>query len=287
MHISNFDFYKDMLRERSGLVLTADKSYLLDSRLTPVAKKWGYDTLDALTTALRAGSEKDLEKDVIEAMTTNETSFFRDGRPFEIFRDVVMPAIAEKRAGQNTLRIWCAASSSGQEPYSLAITIMENRHLIPGLQVDILATDISDDILEIARKAEYSQFEVQRGLPVQLLMKYFEQHDDRWRLKDDIRNMVRFQNFNLLDEMTMLGMFDIIFCRNVLIYFSDETKSAILGKMARRLPRDGYLFLGGAETVIGITEDFQPLANHRGLYILNGADTEAAHKSLDKAANIS
>ncbi len=281
MRIADFDLYKDMLMKQSGLTLSADKCYLLDSRLTPVAKKWDFASLDTMSVALRGMPDPALVKDIVEAMTTNETSFFRDGKPFELFKEVVLPYIAKSRSTQRSLRIWCAASSSGQEPYSLAITALENQHLIPGWKIEIVATDISDDILEIARKAEYSQFEVQRGLPIQLLTKYFEQNNENWKLKEEVRNMVKFQNFNLLNDMATLGLFDIILCRNVLIYFNEETKKEILIKMAKRIPSDGFLFLGGAETVLGISEDFTPMSDCRGLYVLREGnyDMEALEKS--------
>lgn len=268
MRIADFDLYKDLLMEKSGLALSPDKSYLLDSRLTPVAKKWGFASLDTMSVALRGVPEPDLVKDVVEAMTTNETSFFRDGKPFELFKDIALPYVAKKRAANRSLRIWCAAASSGQEPYSLAMTILENQHLIPGWQTEIIATDISDEILEKASSGEYTQFEVQRGLPVQLLVKYFEQKEDNWVVKDDIRKMIKYQNFNLLNDMSGLGMFDIILCRNVLIYFDEETKGDVLARMSERMPSDGFLFLGGAETVLGISDKFEPMENCRGLYVL-------------------
>ena len=283
MRISDFDMYRDILMKKSGLSLTPDKSYLLDSRLTPVAKKWGYPSLDALTGAMRGVPEPDLVKDVVEAMTTNETSFFRDSKPFELFSDVVLPYMAQKRKSARKLRIWCAACSSGQEPYSLAMTILENQHLVPGWQIEILSTDLSDDILEKAASGAYSQFEAQRGLPVQLLLKYFEQRGEKWGVKDEIRKMVKFKNFNLLDDMAALGTFDIILCRNVLIYFEQATKQDILSRLAQRLAPDGFLFLGGAETVIGFSDAFQIMQDHRGLYVLNGGPHAAAEKS--KAAS--
>ncbi len=272
MRIGDFDLYKDLLKEKSGLTITPDKSYLLDSRLTPIAKKWGYPGLDALSIALRGVPEPDLIKDVVEAMTTNETSFFRDGKPFELFKETVLPHLLESRRTKRSLRIWCAASSSGQEPYSLAMALKENESLISGWNIEIVATDISYEILEQAEKGEYSQFEVQRGLPIQLLMKYFEQQQDHWKLKDVIRNMVKFKYFNLLEPMESLGTFDVIFCRNVLIYFDESTKAAVLEKMATRIPPDGFLFLGGAETVLGLTDSFKPMEGKRGLYILKDSN---------------
>ena len=266
MRISDFDLYKDLLKEKSGLTLTPDKSYLLDSRLTPVARKWNYANLEVMTMALRAMPPPELIKDVVEAMTTNETSFYRDSKPFDQFRDILLPHLIKTRANKRA-RIWCAASSTGQEPYSLAMLLKENAAKLPGWNFEIIATDIDTAVLETAKKAEYSQFEVQRGLPIQMLMKYFEQKGDRWLLKQEIKSMVQFKYFNLLEPMTSLGKFDIIFCRNVLIYFDRDMKSKVLQNMAGLLPEDGFVVLGGAETVLGITDSFKPMDNTRGIYI--------------------
>lgn len=266
MRIADFDLYKDLLKEKSGLTLTQDKSYLLDSRLTPVARKWGYESLDSMTMALRTLPKTELLRDVVEAMTTNETSFFRDSKPFDQFRDIIIPHLIKTRPGKRA-RIWCAASSTGQEPYSLAMLIKENAARLPGWQFEIIATDIDTNVLESAKRGEYSQFEAQRGLPIQMLMKYFEQKGDRWCLKSDIKSMVQYKYFNLLEPMHSLGRFDIIFCRNVLIYFDKETKAKVLQGMAQLLPDDGFVILGGAETVLGITDAFKPMDNTRGIYI--------------------
>lgn len=279
MRISDFDLYKDLLKEKSGLTLTPDKSYLLDSRLTPIARKWNYANLEVMTMALRAMPPSDLVKDVVEAMTTNETSFYRDTKPFDQFRDIVIPHLLKTRPTRR-VRIWCAASSTGQEPYSLAMLIKENAAKLPGWNFEIVATDIDTNVLESARKAEYSQFEVQRGLPIQMLMKYFEQKGDRWALKQDIKSMVQYKQFNLLDPMGPLGKFDIIFCRNVLIYFDRETKAKVLQSMSALLPEDGFVFLGGAETVLGITESFKPMENTRGIYIKPGSVVSAPAATL-------
>lgn len=275
MRIADFDIYKDLLEKHSGLSLSPNKSYLLDSRLTPVSKKWGFHSLEAMTVALRAVPSPELVHEIVEAMTTNETSFFRDAMPFELFQTKILPYFAKKRAPNRSLRIWCAAGSSGQEPYSLAITILENKALVPGWKIEILATDISDKMLEKARSGAYTQFEAQRGLPVHLLLKYFEQNGEHWAVKPEVRKMVKFQPFNLLNDMTPLGMFDIIFCRNVLIYFNEKTKTDVLERMAKRLPSDGVLCLGGAETVLGVTDEFQPLDKCRGLYVLRNSSYSA------------
>lgn len=276
MRINDFDLYRDLLKEKSGLTLTPDKSYLLDSRLTPVARKHNFANLEAMTMALRAMPPADLIKDIVEAMTTNETSFFRDSKPFDQFRDVVIPHLLKSRGGLKKARIWCAAASTGQEPYSLAMVIKENAAKLPGWTFEIIATDIDTAVLETAKKGDYSQFEVQRGLPIQMLMKYFEQKGDRWHIKQEIKSMVQYKPFNLLTPMAALGKFDLIFCRNVLIYFDRETKAAVLNNMAALLPEDGFMFLGGAETVLGITDAFKPLENSRGIYIKPTCTTIAA-----------
>jgi chemotaxis protein methyltransferase CheR len=251
------------------LVITPDKSYLLDSRLTPVAKKWNFASLDVMTLQLRALPDPKLIKDIVEAMTTNETSFFRDTKPFHLFQETILPYMLQHRGTKKSVRIWCAACSSGQEPYSLSMILKDMEAQLRGWRFDIVATDLSDEILDQARKGTYSQFEVQRGLPIQYLMKYFTQVGESWVLKDEIKSMVKFSTFNLLDEMNRMGTFDIIFCRNVLIYFDEKTKGGILGKMEKQLEKDGFLLLGGAETVLGITDKFSPMPEKRGLYIKN------------------
>lgn len=271
MRITDFDIYKDLLKEKSGLVLTQDKSYLLDSRLNPVAKKWGYENIDAMTGALRGVPPKELIVDIVEAMTTNETSFFRDIKPFETFKTVVLPYFAANPRAGKRLRIWCAASSSGQEPYSLAMLLKEEAAKMPGWTYEIVATDISLEILEQAKQGLYTQFEVQRGLPITHLMKYFTQQGEKWQLNQDIRGMIQFKYFNLLESMASLGKFDVIFCRNVLIYFDQQTKGNVLDRMATQCADDGFLFLGGAETVIGITDNFKNIPNQRGLYAKAGS----------------
>lgn len=267
MKVADFELYKSLLYDKSGLVITPDKSYLLDSRLTPVAKKWNYPTLDMMTLQLRAIPDQKLIKDIVEAMTTNETSFFRDTKPFTLFQETILPHMMQARASRKTIRIWCAACSSGQEPYSLSMILKEKEAQLKGWRFEIIATDLSEDILAQARKASYSQFEVQRGLPIQYLMKYFTQVGDLWQLKDEIKNMVKYSTFNLLDDMSRMGQFDIIFCRNVLIYFDEKTKGNILGRMDKQLEKDGFLLMGGAETVLGITDKFMPMPDKRGLYI--------------------
>ncbi len=282
MRITDFDIYKDLLKKSSGLVLSQDKSYLLESRLGPVAKKWEFASLEAMTVALQAVPDKKLVNDIIEAMTTNETSFFRDMKPFDLFRDTVLPYMLKNRVNQRKIKIWCAAASSGQEPYSLAMITKEQGSVFSGWDISVKATDISNDILDQARNGVYSQFEVQRGLPITMLMKYFTQEDEKWRMNDDIKKMIKFDYFNLLDSLTPLGTFDIIFCRNVLIYFDEETKAQIFEKMSKIIAPDGFLFLGGAETVLGITDTFKPVKDKRGLYVPK--DSQYGEESAENEA---
>ena len=266
MTSDEFDFLCKLLKERSGLVLTRDKAYLLESRLLPVARKADLKSVDELVAAVRMRPNSDLARDVIEAMTTNESFFFRDIMPFDQFKNFVLPELMKARAARRSIRIWSAACSSGQEPYTLAMLLAESQAKLTGWTIDILATDLSTEILDKAQAGLYSQFEVQRGLPIQFLMKYFKQQGERWQIDAGIRSRVRFRVFNLLDEPTSLGGFDVIYCRNVLIYFDQPTKTVVLDRLARILAPDGYLFLGGAETVLGISDKFQASAENRGIY---------------------
>ncbi len=267
---SDFDLIRGILKKRSGLTLGDDKGYLLESRLMPVARKHGLKTLDDVIAKVRTQPTEALLVDITEAMTTNESFFFRDTKPFDLFKAHVLPHLLETRSAQRSFRIWCAAASSGQEPYSLAILLKEAAAKLPGWKIEIVGTDISKEILDRAREGRYTQFEVQRGLPIQLLVKYFDKVGEHWTIKPEIRNMVSYKEFNLLEPMTSLGKFDVVFCRNVLIYFDQPTKGAVLNKIAAQMPADGSLFLGGAETVLGITDSFEPVTGQRGIYKLKG-----------------
>lgn len=269
MDLKDFEYYRDILAKRSGLVIGPDKTYLLDSRLTPVAKKWGYDDVISMTKDLRNKQDEKLIVDIVEAMTTNETSFFRDIKPFQLLENIVLPQLHEIRKDKKSLRIWCSACSSGQEPYSIAMILSEMQAKFGDWDIEILATDISNQVLEQARKGVFSQFEVQRGLPVNYLMKYMQKEEEKWRIKDNIREMVDYKFLNLLEPLTNMGQFDVIFCRNVLIYFNEETKKAVLERLADVMVDDGYLFLGGAETVLGLSERFRLKEGQRGLYVKN------------------
>ncbi len=239
---ADYDYLRKLLKERSGLVLSADKQYLVESRLSPVAHRAGIATLAELVAKLRAVKNEPLATEVAEAMTTNESFFFRDKLPFEHFRETIMPALLAARPAHRRIRIWCAAASTGQEPYSLAMSLKEMGAAVAGRPIEIVATEFSTQVLEKAKSGIFSQFEVQRGLPIQLLIKYFDQIGDSWQINPDVRAMVQFRPFNLLHEFAHLGPFDLVFCRNVLIYFDQETKARVLDRIAqhhgaRRLPR--------------------------------------------------
>ncbi len=265
MSPADYDFLRAVLKERSGLVLGDGKQYLVESRLVPIARKAGFAGVGELMRMLRNPREP-LIADVVEAMTTNESFFFRDKVPFEQFRNTMVPALLAARPNRR-IRIWCAAASSGQEPYSLAMCLAEVREKIRGWSIEILATDISTEVVEKATAGVYSQFEVQRGLPIHLLIKYFTQVGDLWRISPEIAAMVQFRPLNLLKEFSHLGYFDVVFCRNVLIYFDQQTKAKVLQKIARISRADGYLVLGTAETVVGLSDAFRPVADLRGVYV--------------------
>ena len=271
----DYDCLRKLLKERSGLVLSADKQYLAESRLTPLVRKAGFASLGELVAKLKTHDER-LIVAVVEAMTTNESFFYRDKIPFDHFREAVMPGLISARAMQRRIRIWCAAASTGQEPYSLAMCIREMKEKLGGWRIEILATDLSTEVLEKAKAGIYSQFEVQRGLPIQMLVKYFAQVGDTWQIAPDIRAMVQFRPFNLLADFTNLGRFDVVFCRNVLIYFDHETKTGVLNRIGKVLESDGYLMLGAAETVVGLTDAFKLVPDKRGLYAPNKHSLQSA-----------
>ena len=278
---ADFDFVAQFLKKRSGLVIGPDKQYLLDSRLSPVARRHNLPGVDAVVAKIRSGGDEALAKSVVEAMTTNESFFFRDKTPFEQFEKVMLPAILKSRAAAKRLRIWCAAASTGQEPYSLAMILREKAALLRDWKLEILGTDLSTDVLAKAREAVYSQFEVQRGLPIQMLVKYFKKEGDLWRVNDDIRGMVQYKSNNLLEPFAGMGPFDIVFCRNVLIYFDTPTKASVLERTAQIMAPDGFLVLGAAETVLGVTSVFTPVDGARGVYGRSAAG--AAGKPLAAA----
>ena len=262
----DYEFLRKLLKERSGLDLSPDKQYLVESRLVPLARKAGLTGITELAQKMKAGGAEALTAEVVEAMTTNETFFFRDKLPFDHLREAMLPAVLQARSARRALRIWCAASSTGQEPYSIAMCLKALGPAIAGWRVEILATDLSQGVLEKSKAGIFSQFEVQRGLPIQMLVKHFTQVGDMWQLNPDIRAMVQHRQLNLLQDFGHLGMFDVIFCRNVLIYFDQDTKANIFERLSKVLEPDGFMVLGAAESVVGISDAFKPHPDRRGLY---------------------
>ncbi len=271
-----FNVLSKMLHQRSGLTLTEDKGYLLESRLTPILRKREFKTLGDLVSAVKKADDESLLVEVTEVMTTNESFFFRDTKPFDQFKDILLPTLMQNRGSSKIIRIWSAACSNGQEPYSLAMILREQAAKLEGWRIEIIATDLATGVLAKARAGIYSQFEVQRGLPIQYLVKYFQETGQGWEIDSSIRAMVQFKEFNLLDSMVSLGTFDLVFCRNVLIYFDQATKSEVLERICLQMSEDGYLCLGGAETVLGITESFKPAQGQRGVYEIVPAEKRAA-----------
>ncbi|WFU41364.1 protein-glutamate O-methyltransferase CheR [Bradyrhizobium sp. CB82] len=270
-----YEYLRKFLRDHSGLDLSADKQYLIESRLLPLARKAGLSGIGELVQKLQAGSSV-LVTSVVEAMTTNETFFFRDKVPFDHFRETIIPEVLKARAARRSVRIWCAAGSTGQEPYSLAMSLKEMGAALTGWRVEIIATDLSQEVLEKSKAGIYSQFEVQRGLPIQLLVKYFKQTGETWQINPELRAMIQHRQLNLLHDFSQLGTFDVVFCRNVLIYFDQETKINIFNRLAHQVEGDGFLVLGAAETVVGLTDSFRPIPERRGLYKPNDARSAGA-----------
>lgn len=262
---ADFEHFRALVRHRSGLALTADKDYLVSSRLAPIARAEGLD-VGGLLARLRLGASEGLIRRCVNAMATHESFFFRDGTPFDLLSREVLPQLLNARAARRTLRIWCAACSSGQEPYSVAMVLQEHGAQLAGWNVQIIATDMSEEILAKARAGLYSEFEVRRGLSEQRLNRWFTAEGRGWRISPTLQQMVEFRPHNLLHGAGGLGVFDVIFCRNVLIYFEVEQKRAILTDLARALTSDGALFLGSAETVLGVTEAFQLTPGVAGLF---------------------
>lgn len=265
----SFALLAGLVKSRAGIVLAADKTYLLETRLTPLLRREGIASLDALALRLRdSRGVEALAHEVVEALTTNESSFLRDGKPFEHLRGA-LPRLAAGRPPGRPLRIWSAACSTGQEAYSVAMILAES--VGPGgsaLRAEILGTDINREVLARAREGSFTQFEVQRGLPARLLVKFFKPEADgnRWRIAPELRAMAKFEEANLLGDLGRFGRFDVIFCRNVLIYFDAPTKARVLDALARQLAPDGLLYLGGAETVLGLTDRLAAVAGERGIY---------------------
>jgi chemotaxis protein methyltransferase CheR len=262
----DYAFVANLLRERCALVLEPGKEYLINARLTPVAQRHQLDSIALVISRIRSEPHNGLATDVVEAMVTTETSFFRDVHPFETLRKTVLPKLIERRRGERQLNIWCAASSSGQEPYSIAMLLKEHFPELTSWRVNLTATDISHEMLLRSRAGRYSQIEVNRGLPTSLLLKYFRQEGVHWQLDDQIREMVSFSQLNLAMPWPAMPPWDLVFLRNVMIYFDNAVKKGILGRVARVLCPDGYLLLGGSEMTLSLDDSFQRIESLKGGY---------------------
>jgi chemotaxis protein methyltransferase CheR len=279
MMAHEFGLVRRILKEHSGLNLGEDKQDLLEGKLRPLLREFSLPTLSHLVLAMMKPDAHHLRSRVAQAVTVQESYFFRDKVPFSYFVDVMLPKLMAKREAERRIRIWCAAAATGQEPYSLAMELAERNGKLAGWTIEIVATDFAEDALAKARKGLYSQFDVQRGLPVSLLVKYFDKVGNAWEISPDIRGKVAFHAHNLLDDCQALGAFDVIFCRNVLIYFDDATKRAVLARLAARLAADGYLVLGAAETTTGISTEFMQVAErHHGVFCFTPQAAAAARR---------
>jgi chemotaxis protein methyltransferase CheR len=265
----DYAFLRQRIKARSGLVLSADKQELVQSRLLPVARKAGFNDAGELVVALKNARNSAIMTAVVEALIASDTFFFRDKPAFDYVRGTIVPELLAARRQSRTIRIWCAAASTGQEAYSLALCLWDLGESLAGWTVEILATDLSNRLLDRARRGLYTHFEVQRGLPIKLLIEHFTQSGEQWQIAPELRAMVTWRQLNLLSDFCSLGTFDVIFCRNVLTYFDRETKSNVLDRLARVTARDGYLVLGAEETLVGLTDRFRAVADQRGVYAPN------------------
>ncbi len=264
-----FAALQSFLLKSSGLALDREKQYLVEARLTPVVQQAGLANLNELVA--RIETDRALGKKVTEAMTVNETFFFRDRQPFEGFRHAILPELLKIRARTRRMRIWSAACSTGQEPYSLAMILDEEARRLVGWTVDIIASDIADTVLKKAKDGVYTHFEVQRGVPMPHLVRYFTKRKDQWAVNQNIKSRVDFRQQNLMSDFSHLGVFDVIFCRNVLIYFAPDQKRDVLHRISKCLAPDGFLVLGAAESVIGYSTEFKPHPEHRVILTRRGA----------------
>jgi chemotaxis protein methyltransferase CheR len=257
---SDFNYVSQLARSEAALVIETGKEYLVETRLSPLAQQEGFRSLAAFIHQLRTEVDvNSLHHKAIDALTTNETLFFRDFHPFEALRLSILPSVLEERAGARRLTIWSAACSTGQEPYSLAMLLLENFPQLAEWTVSILATDLSSTVLKLAREGSYSQFEVNRGLPASYLVKYFTKQEEKWCIKEEVKRMVEFRPMNLVQPWPVMPPLDLVFIRNVMIYFDVETKKTILEKIRNCLLPHGYLFLGTAETTTNLDPSYQPV----------------------------
>ncbi len=268
----SFSFITNLVRDKSAIIVESGKAYLVESRLTPVARELGLQNISELVSELQKPGSQKLTQRVVEAMTTNETSFFRDIHPFTALKEKILPDLIQRRSKVKSLSIWSNACSSGQEPYTIAMLLAEHFPLLKDWKVRIISSDLSSQILDRARLGVFNQTEINRGLPMSFLLKYFTKNANQWKIRDDIRKMVEFRELNLVEPFpTLLPAMDIVFLRNVLIYFSPETKSEILKKVHKVMHKDSYLFLGGSETTMNLNvsfdrEQFGPAVAYRPTY---------------------
>lgn len=267
----DFDYVATLVRDTAAIVLEPEKIYLVEARLVPVARREGFDSIGDLVTKVRGLSGAPLRETVVEAMTTNETSFFRDITPFQVFKENVLPELIELRSDVKKLNFWCAASSTGQEPYTIAMIMKESFPQLDDWDVSFIATDISVEVLDRAREGFYSQLEINRGLPAPMLVRYFKKEGAEWRVKEELRKMIDFRQLNLIGKWPLFTKIDLVFVRNVLIYFDVETKRQILSNMKATMAKDAFLFLGSAETTLNIDEDFERVKFERGACYRLGA----------------
>jgi len=271
----DYNYITKFLLDTTGLSLGENKEYLLEARLIPIAQAHGMNGIEDLALSLRSRLDRSLEQEVMEAMTTNESSFFRDRRPFDELKASILPDIIAERKMTQKLRIWCSACSNGQEPYSIIMVLREHFPELANWNIQITATDLCTKALKRAEEGVYSQFEVQRGLPVQLLMKYFDQNEQGWKIKEDKGVSIQWKHLNLLEDFKHLGMFDIVFCRNVLIYFEPDLKRNILDRVRDQMNSSGVLLLGAAETVLGISDHYSKLSGcQSAIYQVGGKSRE-------------
>jgi len=264
----DFGYLSRLLKERSGIALGSDKAYLVATRLKPILEKNGISDVAAMVRQMKAGRLPSLTDEVVDAMTTNESLFFRDRQPFEALVKMMLPNLMSARPPEKAIRIWCAAASTGQEPYSIAMLLEDNGARFGGRDITILATDLSQAAIRRARSGEYTQFEVGRGMPQDVLQRHFiRTRDNHYLISPKVRSRVSFRVKNLLEPFDSLGQFDVVFCRNVLIYFDRPTKTDVLERLARIIPHDGYLVLGGPETTLGLCERFKRHPEWRNVYV--------------------
>ncbi|MGH6749312.1 MAG: CheR family methyltransferase [Methyloceanibacter sp.] len=288
MMAHEFTLLRRILKEQSGLNLGPDKEDMLEGKLRPLLKELKLPSTAHLMLALMKPDAHLLRSRVAQAVTVHESYFFRDKTPFQYFIDVMLPRLMGRRQASRRIGVWCAAAATGQEPYSLVLELAEHKRQLSGWTVEIIASDFAEETLEKARKGVYSQFEVQRGLPISLLVKYFKKGERGWRLSPDIGERVTFRTHNLLQDCRAFGKFEVIFCRNVLIYFDDATKSAVLSRLAAQLAPDGYLVLGAAETTTNHSNEFMAVPENRaGVFCFTAAASSArAREEADRRKRV-